>query len=616
MTGSRVNTLLWVLVLSLSVAAAAKAEPAVPGYASTPPRGLTPPPRTTSPEQLPADTEQSSAKTNAGTDAWQSPVEQTVPDKPGQPSGPRVTVTGLTAIDPSGAGLVASGSGGFNSNLWSGSPRSAVMTRLAQLPSAPNSPAMQTLTRRLLLTAATPPEGPIAPEDPSLLAIRLAKLIASGWIGEAAQLASQSPRDDSFARQALSESLLLQGREGDACGDATSIRQSANEAYWLKLRVFCHIVQKDTAAALLTLDVMRERGVTDDAFFTLASALTEGGTVRVPALPAPTGIHLALLRHANKMPPATLAGWVPATTLLSQQSANPDIRLTAAERAAVAGVLPVDQLRGIYETESFTTDQIDDPEEAAKKLPAARANALYFQAIAKRTLPAARAAAFAAALQRADSQNRFPLFSMMSADLALHLKPGPETAWLAPHIARVLLYTGNDKAAEQWLTAMTSPTDGPTVNAIQMQAGLVRPSPDHLARMQGALTWLGQNALKPGGAKDWLIDRATREIPLLDALGYIVPPDAQWAVSATTAGVVPSGASAEALAGIERSAQDGRLGETILDALIAMGLGGPTRAQGQTVTRVVKALMAVGLRDEARAIAVEAVLGAPIRLRR
>jgi len=110
------------------------------------------------------------------------------------------------------------------------------------------------------------------------------------------------------------------------------------------------------------------------------------------------------------------------------------------------------------------------------------------------------------------------------------------------------------------------------------------------------------------------MDRATREIPLLNALGYLVPPDAQWAVSGSTAGIVPSGASAEALAAIDRSAQEGRLGETILNALVALGQGGPTRAQGQTVARVVKALTEVGLRDEARSIAIESALGAPVRV--
>jgi len=609
MTGSRVNFFLRALVPLLVVifgAASSGAEDTAP--ASAPPRGLSPPggePSASEPSPIPDDP------------SFEAPTEQTLPDKPGMPSGPRVTVAGLGSINPDGAGLLTASSGGFPSELWSHSPRTAVAARLAQLPSAPGSPVMQTLTRRLLLTAAPPPGGISEPEEASFLAMRLKKILANGWLDEAAMLAAQSKRDDSTARQVAAEALLLQGREGDACSDATSLRQSENDPYWLKLRTYCYVVEGNMPAAALTLDVMRERGIEDEVFFALAGTLTGvDAATKIDALPAPSGLGIALLRRAEIAPPAALAGWVPATALLTQQSVNAEMRLAAAERAAVTGLLPADQLRTIYEAESFSLDELDDPDEAAKKLSTSRANALFYQAIAKRTLPAAKAAAFAAALQRADAQNKFALFAQVSAGTAKRLQPLPETAWLAPHIARVLLYTGQDKVAEQWLMQLTSPTDGPTVNAMQVHLAIVRPSTENVARLQGALTWLGQNALKPGGAKAWLMDRATREIPLVDALGYVVPPDGQWAASANTAGVAPTGASVEALLALARSSQDGRLGETVMNVLVALGPGGPNRAQGQTVVRAVKALAAVGLREEARALAIESVLGSPVRLRK
>ena len=81
---------------------------------------------------------------------------------------------------------------------------------------------------------------------------------------------------------------------------------------------------------------MRERGVTDEAFFALAGALAEGARAQTTALPAPSGLHLALLRQAGVAPPAALAVWAPATNLLSQASGDSVIRLAASERAAVA----------------------------------------------------------------------------------------------------------------------------------------------------------------------------------------------------------------------------------------------------------------------------------------
>lgn len=596
MIGSRVNALLAALALSTSIAVAA--EPETPGPAKAPPRPLGSPaePITSDPAVIEAP-----------------PAEQAVPDKPGAPQGPRVTVTDLAAIDPSGAGLLSDGSGGFPSGLWSGSARPAIAMRIAQLPAAPNSPAMQNLIKRVLLSQGNPPAGETPPDEPSFLAQRLQKLVANGLIDEAAALGSQSARTDTFARQAWAEAMLLQGRDADACGDGTSPRQSSNDPYWLKLRTFCYLAEKDEQAATLTLNVMRERGIADDAFFALADAIATGAAANVEALPSPTGLHLAMLRKVGAPAPAPLAGWVPATQLIAQHFADPALRLAATERAALASVVPVDELRQAYQAETFTPDQLDDPEEWAKKLPSARANALYMRAIGARTLPPARAAAFAAALQRAESQNRFAFFATLTSSLAQQMVPSQDAAWLAPNITRVLLYARRDKAAEQWLSVMTSPTDAAAVNALQIHLGLVRPSAENLARMQSALSWLGQNALKAGAAKQWLMERATREIPLLAALGYAIPPDAQWAVSANTTGVVPAGAAAEALIAIDRSAAEGRLGETVLNALVALGSGGPSRAQGQTVARVVKALIGIGLRDEARAIVIETVLGAPAR---
>ena len=587
MIGSRVNVLLAALALS-TTALAADPEPA-----AAPPRGLTP----------------GTAPVAAPSPVATGPAEQAVPDKPGAPAGPRVTVSDLAAIDPDGAGLMNPGLG---QNLWAGSVRPAMAARISQLPAAPNSPAMQNLLKRVLLTQASPPSGEIAAGEPSFLAQRLQKLIASGLIAEAAQLGAQSRRTDPFARQALVEALFLQGRDDDACGDASSLRQSSNDPYWLKLRAFCQLKQNDTPGANLTLDVMRARSIEDAEFFTLADALIDGGKANVKSLPLPSGLLIAMLRQAGSPIPASLAGWVPAAASLAQSN-DAVVRLGAAERATIGGAMSVDELRSLYDSEVFAQGDLDAPDAAAAKLAPARANALFYQSISTTSVPAGRATAFAAALSRAEQQNRFALFSALTVGIAQQTRPSPETAWLAPGITRVLMATRHDKAAEQWLLVLVSPTDAAAANALQVQLGLVRPSTDNLARMPAAIAWLGQNALKPGPAKNWLMDRALREIPLLDAFGHAIPPDAQWAVSANAPGAVPTGTSAEALAALSRSAADGKIGETALNALVALGPSGPARAQGQTVVRVVRALNQVGLREDARAIAIESVLASPVR---
>ncbi len=609
------STLLSLCVALFPVGATADEQPA-----NGAPRGLSPPAQqtnqTTPPASTPSAQPNSPSQSDAkGTEDWSTPDVKAVPAQPGQPRGPAVTVSGLGAVDPSGAGLMEPNDGGLRSNLWSGTSRAIVEERLAALPNAPNSPAMQTLMRRLLLTSATPPAGNARNTDQSLLALRLNKLLANGWTAEAAALAAQAPRDDLSAREALAEAMLLEGKQVEACGEPTAIRQSSNAPYWLKMRTFCFLVAGDLTSAQLTLDVMHERSINDDAFYALAAQMTDKTEARVASLSNPTGLHVALAHLAGARLPVSIvnSGWVPGYRIFAGATGDKELQLVAAEHAAAAGLVQIDELRAIYDSQPFNPDQLDDPEEAAKKLTSAKVNALFYQAIEKRTVPAARAGAFSAALLRADTQNTFPLFALVAADAAMEITPAPETAWLAPQIERVLLYTGNDVQAERWYSALSSgsPSDAPVVNALQLHTLLAAPTAERAAKAQGALSWLAQNAMKSGGQKAWLSDRAAREIPLFEALGYVIPPDAQWALTANTTGVVPSAAQNEALDAMAQASAQGRLGETVLDAMIALGQSGPERAEGRTVSRVVRALAAVGLSEEARAIAIEAVLGAP-----
>jgi len=628
MIGSRISqssgarALLWATAFGFALLSAARAEDQS-GQATGAPRGISPAGQPADQSPASSSATPTSAQTTPApappaetgtTSDWQTKDIKTVPTQSGQPHGPAVTVTGLGSVDPSGAGLMEPTDGGLSPDLWRGSSRGVVEDRIAALPNAPNSPAMQTLMRRLLLTSAAPPSGN-GRSDQSLLALRLGKLIANGWTAEAAALAASAPRDDNAARQALAEAMLLQGKPIDACGEPTAIRQSSNDPYWLKMRTFCFLVTGDTQSALLTLDVMRERQISDDAFYALAAQMTDKTEAKIAALSNPTGLHVALAHLAGARLPVSIvdSGWVPGYRLFAAATGDRELQLAAAERAAAAGLIQIDQLRAIYDTEQFTADQLDDPEEASKKLSAPRLNALFYQAIEKRSIPAARASAFSAALMRADNQNSFPLFALVAADAAMEIQPTPDLAWLAPQIERVLLYTGNDVQAERWYSALSggSPSDAPVVNALQLHTVLAEPTPVRTAKVQGALSWLGQNALKPGGLKAWLSERAAREIPLFEALGYLIPPDAQWALNANTTGAVPSAAQSEALDAMAQAAAQGRLGETILGALVALGQTGPERAEGRTVSRVVKALVAVGLTEEARALAIEAVLGAP-----
>jgi hypothetical protein len=583
---------------------------AEPSAASSAPRGLAPPvvqePLPPS-EDMPPDVMPGAPQTSAPALA-----EEAVPDQPGQPRGPKVMVSALEDIDPSGAGLIDETSGGLPSGIYAGSPRAAIVSRIAQLNPVPPSPALQSLQRRILLSTTKPPVGVTPVDEPSMLAQRLRRLIAGGRVGEVTMLGAQSPREDRFARQTWAEALLLQGRDDDACGDATNLRQSLNEPFWIELRAYCYLIANDMPAATLTLDVMRERANADATFLALASVLTDGAKVKIDALPSPGALQVALLRRTRIAVPASLAGWLPARQVFLG-GADPSARLVALERSFRAGLASVEDVVGAYKVALFSADQIDDPDAAVAKLNMAQGNALYFQALLARSQPAARAAMFAASLDRADAQNNFPFFAQAARQVARQMPAVPETAWLAPQILRVLLYNGDVKSAGQWLGMLTSPTDVATVNALRIHAAIVYPSAEHSAALPQAVAWLGSNGAPGAGGKPWLTARALREVPLLNALGYTIPPEAQWAVTGEALPASLQGAAGDATRSLARTAQQQRVGETVLNVLVALGGDGPARAPVGAVVRAVDALSTIGMRDEARAIAAEAVLGSPLR---
>jgi hypothetical protein len=107
-------------------------------------------------------------------------------------------------------------------------------------------------------------------------------------------------------------------------------------------------------------------------------------------------------------------------------------------------------------------------------------------------------------------------------------------------------------------------------------------------------------------------EQATLLFSLLDALGATVPAEL-WAdllegpQRATVALPRPA-----VWFRLESAAAEGRTGETVLLALLALGEGGPAQSDPLTLHHVLANLDAINLTAEARALAIEAALAASL----
>ncbi len=521
------------------------------------------------------------------------------PEEPPAPVPADVRVDRLSTVDADSAGALTAAHGGFGASMWRGTRRSLVEMLLPRLPVDTGSRAMRDLMRRLLLSAAGAPEGESVPG--SLAALRARMLLAMGDLeGVEGLLEAASARAaDPVLARIRTDALLLANDNAAACAVAADQISEATAVYWQKALIFCQALAGEHDRAALGVALLGEMGEADPAFFALVAALA-GEPVRIDSLPDPTPLQLAMARAAKVALPADVVSsdhLAVLRTVAVSPNASVETRLEAADRAQAAGALPADTLRQLY-----TAIHLEQPAEDA---PRARAGA-YRAAVAGET-PGARAEAVAEALKAGREQGRYVATALVYLPLLADIPPSPEIMNFAPEAIAALLVAGKRETAENWYAALTATAQ------VDSQAGAALLAAMPLAHLawaadsegwdSGDLAAWWPSVRDTAGARD----RATRVYTLLDATGSAVP-ERLWEPLLDGAGrstvTMPTVALLNRLAA---SAVAGRTGETVLLALLALAKGGPSATDTTTLGQAVRSLGAVGLEDEGRALALEAM---------
>jgi hypothetical protein len=496
--------------------------------------------------------------------------------------------------------------------MWQGTRRSLVEALLPRLPVDTGSRAMRQLMRRLLLSAAGAPEGGSAPGG--LVALRARMLLAMGDLDGVERLldaASDRTAAPDLAR-IRTDALLLAGDNAGACAIAGNQIAEASAVYWQKVLIFCQALAGEHDKAALGVALLDEMGDVDPAFFALVAALA-GGPGRIGSLPDPTPLHLAMARAAKVTLPADVVSSNHLAVLGAvavAPNATAQTRLEAADRAQAAGALSADILRRLY-----AGIPGDPPAASASKVGTAedgpRGRARGYRAAVAEVTPGARAEAVARALKAAREQGRYGATALVYLPLLAGIPPSPESMRFAPEVIAALLVAGDWETAEDWYAALTATAE------VDPRAGAALIAATPLAHLAWAADSEGWD---PADLAAWWSsvrdsagagERATRVYTLLDATGAAVP-EPLWEPlldgAARSNVAMPSAALLERLAA---SAAAGRTGETVLLALLALAEGGPSATDATTLGQVVRSLGAVGLEDEARALALEAVAASP-----
>ena len=539
--------------------------------------------------------------------------------QPGGPAPVRIEVDQLRRISPDSVGTLTAEQGGFGIDMWAGTGRRVIETLLPRLPVRTTSRAMRDLMRRLLLSTATAPPG--GENAGSLVAMRLDALAALGDVAGTDALIKAAPSrgitEDLLRAEA--DLLFVTNDNARACPLVAGQIKDDVSTYWQKAFIFCQSLAGEHAKASLGVSLLREEGEEDPVFFGLIDRLSGVERFEIESLSNPAPLHFAMVRASRaRLPLDVISSDNPSVlrTVATSPNARPELRIDAAERAENIGALRTDVLRQLYAGVTFSEDALDNPltRAAGDRSPLSRA-LLYRKALVE-SVPTALAEVLNRAFGLAREGGRFMATARAYSGILGNLNPTQDLAWFAPSAVRAAIAANDADTAGRWLTVLRT---GAVLNE---EAALERDRLMPLLRLAGlsedggideqALRRWTEDAAADGGSGEQPARRASLLFNILESLGDEVPPEL-WA------GLLAGPPRATVLmprAAIWRTlgdaAENGRIGETVLLALLTLGEAGPAEADPIVLGRVLSSLRRAGLEADARAIALEAAIAAGI----
>ena len=390
-----------------------------------------------------------------------------------------VMVSDLPSARPGWIGALTESEGGLGWTMWEGTDAALAERLLAAVPAAMESPAMRSLTRRLLLSRAAAPERPpqreivqLGPDgqpvdtDTGEVAHFLEErvhLLVQLADGEGLALLADVVAPDTVGAaldERVLEGLLLAGDTDLACPEVRRRLASRPTARLRMALTICLIRRGALDAAYLTLELLEDElpapPLTALAFAVLDDTpLPEG-----MSLPDDDYLALALLasggeslvRHQNS------AGLPVLRAIAEGASGDTVRRIYAAEQTARVGALRDGALVETYAAVEFTPDQLRSAGTEADALHPVLARALLFQAALKATTAIDRARFLRLLWDRADPE---PGFTYGQGD-----RPGrsdrearQDLAWFSVAAARALLAGGRYAEAEAWVAMLAGSAD-------------------------------------------------------------------------------------------------------------------------------------------------------------
>jgi hypothetical protein len=494
-------------------------------------------------------------------------------------------------------------------DLWQGLDAPRLVELVAALDLPPRSQALHGLWRRLLL-AESAPAGSTPVQH---AAVRSEALYRSGLLEDLANVAGKAATDsqEPTLRALGARSEIGLGRLEGGCATVRALMPGQAglpprlRGDILVLSGLCGLAAGNPGAAGLAAELAREAGAGESFAVQALDALSVGA--KPPTLPARLSpIDYRLLVLAKAVDPKAAIDRADAPLLAAMaldETAEPRLRLAAAEGAARLNAIAPPALATIYRALPFPPADLADP--LARPGDPLLRRALLFRAAEAERTPLKKVRNIRALLDDARRSGLYMPALQMLAPVAQDVVKAPEIGWFAETAVEIMLAAGRLGEARAWL-AFAGSGDRPEGEAgpLQHWLALVDIADPALGGRRGeGLAVVEQLAVRGRFQPETLHRLAT----VLDALDYQVPMRLWEAASRTPQ---PSGGhlpETGVLSTLQAAAKRKEFGRTVL--LVARTLG-PAGAEGAHIIALgdsIRALKRAGLEPDARRLALEAV---------
>ena len=200
--------------------------------------------------------------------------------------------------------------------LWQGTSTPRAIELIQTAPIKSGNPIIRDMVRAALLSAGEPPQG----NRDEFEAARLQAVMA---LGDEAALGVLTARNPVLAQSPSfrADRALVNNDKETACSVSDQVTQGRADPIWSRLRIVCHVLRGEVAAAELTRDLLQNSGYKEPNYFALLGMMIRGkaATDLPPPRPSddalidfmraqlsPSGIDTALIGDSSQPPLARL----------------------------------------------------------------------------------------------------------------------------------------------------------------------------------------------------------------------------------------------------------------------------------------------------------------------